>query len=200
MAGRFDQTWKRVAIGLALASATWFLYDGLIGQRDPALDAQSAADRAFEDGDYDRALSLYRERTAVDARNAYALRGIALSLMQLGSEDEALRAFADAIDADPEFGGAYANRGILHDRMGSHEEAVADYQRALALDPELADGQLRLPVGDRCDQQDQRRKREPHRRTNPNTVEKPIWKTPTLVSNRNPKSNVKSSGKREIPL
>lgn len=140
MAGRFDQTWKRVAIGLALASATWFLYDGLIGQRDPALDAQSAADRAFEDGDYDRALSLYRERTAVDARNAYALRGIALSLMQLGSEDEALRAFADAIDADPEFGGAYANRGILHDRMGSHEEAVADYQRALALDPELADG------------------------------------------------------------
>jgi len=140
MAGNFDQTWKRVAIGLALASVAWFLYDGLLGQRDPALDAQSAADRAFEDGDYDRALSLYRERTVVEAENAYALRGIALSLMQLGRDDEALSAFAVAINAEPDFGGAYANRGILHDRMGSHEQAAADYRRALELDAELADG------------------------------------------------------------
>lgn len=140
MAGKLDQTWKRVAVALALASVAWFLYDGLIGQRDPALDAHSAADRAFEDGDYERALSLYRERIAVDAENAYALRGEALSLMQLGSNDQALTVFAVAIDADPDFGGVYANRGILNDRMGNYEQAAADYRHALALDPELADG------------------------------------------------------------
>ena len=135
-----DQLWKRLAIALALASGAWFLYDGLIGQRDPALDAQSAADRAFEDGDYPRALALYQDRLATDAQNTYALRGVALSLMQLGRDDEALTAFQAAIDVEPEFGGAYANRGILHDRMGRHEQAVADYRRALSLDPELADG------------------------------------------------------------
>lgn len=140
MAGGFDQTWKRVAIALGIASVAWFLYDGLVGQRDPALDAQSAADRAFEDGNYDRALSLYRERQAVEPDNAFALRGVALSLMQLGRNEESLSAFADAIDADPDFGGAYANRGILHDRMGNHEQAVADYRHALSIDPELADG------------------------------------------------------------
>ncbi len=140
MAGRFDQTWKRIAIALALASVAWFLYDGLIGQRDPALDAQSAADRAFEDGDYERALKLYRDRQDLDPDNAYALRGIALSLMQLGRNEEALGAFSIAIEADPAFGGAYANRGILYDRMGQHEQAVADYRHALSIDPELAGG------------------------------------------------------------
>lgn len=140
MAGVTDQTWKRIAIGLGLASVIWFLYDGMLSPRDPALDAQSAADRAFEDGDYARALSLYRDRTAVDAGNPFALRGVALSLMQLGQNEAALAAFATAIDVDPEFGGAYANRGILHDRMGHHEQAAADYRRALELDPELADG------------------------------------------------------------
>ena len=140
MARPTDRMWKRLAIGLALASVAWFLYDGLVSPRDPALDAQSAADRAFEDGDYQRALVLYRERTEIDAHNPYALRGVALSLMQLGRPDDALAAFDAAIAADPEFGGVYANRGILHDRMGRHQLAVADYKRALALDPELADG------------------------------------------------------------
>jgi tetratricopeptide (TPR) repeat protein len=135
-----DRFWRRLAIGLALISIGWFLYDGLIAARDPALDAQSAADRAFEDGDYDRALALYSDRVAVEPNSAFALRGIAQSLMQLGRSEEALGAFAAAISADPGFGGVYANRGILHDRMGNYEAAIADYARALEFDPELADG------------------------------------------------------------
>lgn len=135
-----DRLWKRLAIGLGIAMVVWFMFDTMVAQRDPALDAQSAADRAFEDGDYPRALTLYSERTALEPDNAYALRGVAQSLLQLGRADEALAAFAAAISADPEFGGAYANRGILHDRMGAYEAAIADYTRALALDPELAEG------------------------------------------------------------
>lgn len=139
-AGDSDQRWKRAAIALAVACAAWFLYEGLIAPRDAALDAQSAADRAFEDGDYERALALYRSREAVEPTNPFALRGVALSLMQLGRDNDAVAAFASAIGADPDFGGAYANRGILHDRMGRYDLAVADYRRALALDRELADG------------------------------------------------------------
>ena len=41
---------------------------------------------------------------------------------------------------EPDFGGTYANRGILHDRLGSYELAIADYARAMELDPELAEG------------------------------------------------------------
>jgi tetratricopeptide (TPR) repeat protein len=132
--------WKRIAVALAIACAAWFLYDTLIAARDPALDAQSAADRAFEDGHYERALALYRDRLAVEPGNPYALRGVALSLMQLGRNDEALAAFAAAIAAEPDFAGSFANRGILHDRMGAHAAAIADYERALALDPEVDDG------------------------------------------------------------
>lgn len=135
-----DRGWRRLAIALAVLSAGWFLYDSLIARRDPALDAQAAADRAFEDADYERALALYRERAALQPGNAFALRGVALSLMQLGRNDAALAAFAGAIAADPETAFAWANRGILHDRMGRHEAAAADYRRALALDPSVADG------------------------------------------------------------
>ncbi|MFP6758442.1 MAG: tetratricopeptide repeat protein [Alphaproteobacteria bacterium] len=135
-----DKLWKRVAVGLAIASIAWFLFDGLIAQRDPALDAQSAADRAFEDGDYGRALNLYTDRVALEPTNPFALRGVAQSLLQLGRLGEALTAFAAAIAAEPDFGGTYANRGILHDRLGSYELAIADYARAMELDPEIAEG------------------------------------------------------------
>ncbi len=132
--------WKRLAVALGLATAAWFLYDMLLAGRDAGLDAQSAADRLFEDGAYERALTLYREREAIEPGNAFALRGIALSLMQLGRTDAALGAFAAAIDADPQNASAFANRGILHDRLGQYERAMADYAQALSLDAEIADG------------------------------------------------------------
>ncbi len=135
-----DRTWKRLAVALAVAGVAWFLYDTLIAQRDPALDAQAAADRAFDDGDYERALALYRERAALQSDNGFALRGIALSLMQLGESDAALQAFERAIAAEPDVAFVWANRGILHDRLGRHEAAVTDYRHALALDPAVADG------------------------------------------------------------
>jgi len=132
--------WKRLAVCLGLATAAWFLYDMLIAGRSPALDAQSAADRLFEDGAYERALTLYRERNTIEPSNAFALRGIALSLMQLTHHNEALGAFAAAIDADPDDASAFANRGILHDRMGNYARAMVDYRQALSLDAEIADG------------------------------------------------------------
>lgn len=135
-----ERAWRRLAGALAAAAAVWFLYDTLVAQRDPALDAQSAADRAFEDADYERALALYRERAALQPGNAFALRGIALSLMQLGENMAALAAFDRAIAAEPDMAFAWANRGILNDRMGRYEAAIADYERALALDPAVADG------------------------------------------------------------
>ncbi len=36
--------------------------------------------------------------------------------------------------------GAYANRGILHDREGRFEAALADYRKALAIDAGAVDG------------------------------------------------------------
>ena len=135
-----DRAWTRLAAALAAAGVLWFLYDTLVAARDPALDAQSAADRAFEDGDYERALALYRERAALQPGNGFALRGVALSLMQLGEAGAALAAFDRAIAADPDMAFAWANRGILHDRMGRYDAAVADYARALELDPAVADG------------------------------------------------------------
>ncbi len=135
-----DRLWRRIAIVLVIGTAAWFLHDTLIAQRDPALDAQSAADRAFEDGDYERALALYEKRAALQPDSGFAQRGIALSLMQLGDVEEALAAFGRAIAAEPDMAFAFANRGILHDRLGNYEAAMADYRHALTLDPTVADG------------------------------------------------------------
>jgi len=45
-----------------------------------------------------------------------------------------------AIKLKPDFGEAYANRGILRDMLGRYPEAVADYKKAASLRPELKEG------------------------------------------------------------
>lgn len=135
---------KYVAAAMVLGWVAWSFYDGFVRSRSAETIALEAAHKAFADGHYEDARAGYREildgapgnRTLrLDAR-----RGLARTLMQLERYDAALRQFDRAIEADPDFGAAYANRGILYDRMGRYEKAIADYRRALELDPGLDEG------------------------------------------------------------
>lgn len=137
---RLYQFLKYTAIALALAWVSWSLYDSFFVARAPGDADYHAANRLFEDGEYQRALVAYRDSLHKDAQHVHALRGLARTLLQLGKYDEALVEFNNAIAVEPDFGGSYANRGILYDRMGQHEQALEDYLTALQLDPEIADG------------------------------------------------------------
>ncbi len=128
------------AVVLTLAWIGWSYYESKIGPRNPGDAAYLAANKLFEDGEYQRALDKYDEALDETPNHLHAMRGRARSLMQLGQSTRALTAFNTAIALEPEFGGTYANRGMLHDRMGRYEKAIADYEHAVALYPEVADG------------------------------------------------------------
>jgi tetratricopeptide (TPR) repeat protein len=131
---------KYTAIVMVAAWLGWSAYDGLIRERAPGDNAYEAANRWFEDGNYEQALKEYDAALSQAPAHIYALRGKARTLMQLGRDAEALKVFDEAIARAPDFGATYANRGILHDRMGRFRDALADYEHALKLNPELADG------------------------------------------------------------
>lgn len=141
---------KWIAAVLAVAFVGWAVHDKFFGDVAPGDMAYHAGNRAFEDGDYQRALEDYRAALAEEPEHIHALRGLARSLHLLGQHDEALAIYDEAIarsmvaaQDDGEMAALaanYANRGILLDTMGRHEEALADYDQALALDPEVARG------------------------------------------------------------
>lgn len=131
---------KTVAIVLTLGWLGWAVYDGFFAERRPGDGDYLAANKAFEDGHYDKALKGYQAALQAAPDHLYALRGKARALMQLGRHGAALQAYNRAVAAAPEFGPTYANRGILHDRMGRYRKALADYRKALRLNEELADG------------------------------------------------------------
>lgn len=137
---RLYQFLKYTAIAFALAWVSWSVYDSFFVERAPGDADYHAANRLFEDGDYERALTAYKDALDKDVQHVHSVRGLARTLLQLGRYDESLVEFNNAIAMEPDFGGTYANRGILYDRMGQHERALEDYLTALQLDPEIADG------------------------------------------------------------
>jgi len=128
------------AIVLTVAWLGWTVYDTFVRTVSPGDHGYHAANKLFEDGHYERALTEYNAALAEAPDHVHALRGKARTLMQLGEHEQALQAFNVAIAREPGFAPSYANRGILYDRMGLYEKAIADYERALQLDIGLAKG------------------------------------------------------------
>jgi tetratricopeptide (TPR) repeat protein len=140
MDDRLARVLKAVAVVMAIAFVAWAVYDKVFVSVGPGDMAYHDADKLFEDGHYERAAARYRAALEEAPGHIHALRGLAQSLHKMAAHDEALLIYDEAIAHAPEFGAAYANRGILLDTVGRHEEALGDYMRALELDPELADG------------------------------------------------------------
>ena len=58
-----------------------------------------------------------------------------LAFKVLGNLDEAQRDYSKAIELDPSFAAAYANRGNVRIIRNDLNGAMADFRKALALDP-----------------------------------------------------------------
>jgi tetratricopeptide (TPR) repeat protein len=104
------------------------------------------------DGIYDAAIERFDAALAVSPQHRGALMGKAIAYLQSDRPAEAEATFTHLIEVlsrtlapDDATGrgvlsGAYANRGILHDRLGQYEAALADYEQALAIDAEAVEG------------------------------------------------------------
>lgn len=150
MGSGLTQILKWVAISLVVAFIAWAVAEKFFISREPGDLAYHAANKLFEDGQYERAAAEYRQALSEDPDHLYALRGLARSLHLAGHHDEALALYDEAIAAVPDvpedegeraaLAASHANRGILLDTMSRHEDALRDYEIALDLDPEIADG------------------------------------------------------------
>jgi tetratricopeptide (TPR) repeat protein len=127
-------------IGLIFVSLTWAIYKGAGPETHPGGPAFSRAVGLYTDNKFEEALLGYETSIREHPGFIHALRGRARTLMQLGRDREALQAFNEVLERDPDSAVSFANRGILLDRMGLYSQAIFDYERAIAMDPHLGEG------------------------------------------------------------
>ncbi len=109
-------------------------------------------DQRLSEGDYDAALEAFDRALEQMPDHRGALMGRALAFMQSDRHEEAFAEFEYTIDfltrtVEPEdvtgravLAGAYANRGILHDRRAEYQEALEDYVRSIRVDEGAVEG------------------------------------------------------------
>ncbi len=135
------QKLKVVAFVAILMPLGYMVYEGFGEAREPGDMQAVAGDRAFQDRDFESALSEYKAALEHDPEHGHALLGKANALVQLQRVDDAIAAYDRYIaEIDDEFAGVYANRGIAFDHIGEHELALQDYRKAQALDEAVDDG------------------------------------------------------------
>ena len=139
------------AAGLALV-VLWSLLKPYLFDAPPGDYEVRQGDILLTDGKYDSALERFEAALAVSPDHRGALMGKGIAFLQSGRPAQAEAVFTHLIDMLPRtlaaddatgrgvLSGAYANRGILHDRLGRYEAALADYEQALAIDPEAIEG------------------------------------------------------------
>ncbi|UCH72917.1 MAG: tetratricopeptide repeat protein [Rhodospirillales bacterium] len=127
-------------------AADWF------GGGEPGDYQVRVGDQRLSEGNYDEALEAFDAALEEMPDHRGALMGRALAFMQSERHDEAFAEFGYLIDylrdtdsPDDATGravlaGAYANRGILHDRRGEYEQALQDYVRSIQVDEGAVEG------------------------------------------------------------
>jgi tetratricopeptide (TPR) repeat protein len=131
---------KWTAIVMAVGWVVWAAYENFVLRKQPGEYARSAASRAFADGNYEEALAQYEQALRENPGLTSAMWGRAETLITLGQENEAVRAYDDLIIIEPDNAVYYANRGIALDRLGKFTAALASYEKALTLDNEVGSG------------------------------------------------------------
>jgi tetratricopeptide (TPR) repeat protein len=126
-----------VAIPARLIAALAFL--AALGLAGPALADFSACASAYSASDAKQQVDLYTicitksGVTGADRAGAFNNRGLAY--LRLGEDDKALQDFSWSIEADPNWGTAYVNRGRMYERRQDWAHALADLDKAGRLSP-----------------------------------------------------------------
>ena len=125
-------------IGIIFLSFSWaILKSSSPSEKRPSF---AKAVSLYTDGKFQEALFYYETAISEDPDFIHAKRGRARTLMQLGEDSKALKAFDEVLKLDKKSAVSFANRAILEDRMGLYHRAIEDYSRAIKMDPKLGQG------------------------------------------------------------
>src|SRR5262249_38918817 len=83
-------------------------------------------------------LAALRQTVRIDPKHVMAYCGLGATLMASGRTEDlraAVEAYSKAIAIDPNYNGAWCQRGFLHRRLGQRDKALDDFSRAIALVP-----------------------------------------------------------------
>jgi len=100
--------------------------------------------KAFDDGDYERALAVSKELIEATPGDAMAwwLRGA--TLMARGEHRPAVEALEKCLERNDALASAWFQKGLAHHNLAEFAEASEAYDRASGLEPENAQYQRRL--------------------------------------------------------
>ena len=90
---------------------------------------------AFQNGDFDSAISELEEATRLDRENFRAFLYLGAAYGEREKYDEAIGAFKAASQLKPNVPSLHYNLGQAYEAAGVPSEAVYEYNRALEIDP-----------------------------------------------------------------
>jgi tetratricopeptide (TPR) repeat protein len=116
--------------------------DGLLEIATPAVDMYKKFDHAFdlgEKGQYQEAVSAWRELAASNPDDARIHNNLGTALARIGNFTEAIPQFEKALELNPQFHAIHGSLGLALIAAGRPDEAIAHFEKALAVYPESAD-------------------------------------------------------------
>jgi tetratricopeptide (TPR) repeat protein len=123
-------------------------------------DVFSAANDLVELGRLDEALSLFQALLKTDSNNASLWNSLGIIQFRQGKYRDAVNAFGQATDTDPEFTNAWFNKSLSLLHLGKEIESLRALDKVLKLDPcdKEAQSQRELIVRKMSPVRDPRRK------------------------------------------
>jgi tetratricopeptide (TPR) repeat protein len=93
------------------------------------------ANKAFYDGDFDRAIAEYSIAIRVDAARVESHLKRGQAYLEKGDYVRAVADFNRTIALDPDCASAYLHRGMVEAARGENEAAIIDFERAIDVNP-----------------------------------------------------------------
>jgi len=113
-------------------------------RHDTMPDARDLSNRAVElaeSGQYEEALALFQTLLKTDSNNATIWNNIGLIRFRNCEYRDAVNAFGQATDTDPEFTNAWFNKSLALVHLGKDTEALRALDKVLKLNPQDKEAQ-----------------------------------------------------------
>lgn len=95
---------------------------------------RNTAYELWKNGQYSKAIAMYREALALEPNNAGLYFELAVCYTDNNELESAITVLSTAIQIDPNSAIFYNNRGLAHYRLYNDKQAIRDYQKAIEID------------------------------------------------------------------